>query len=176
MPHPANIPLTPQTNEANFPRWQDKAPPGESGAHYPKMLTRLCTSEDRDEWIKRNRRRDQNTGQDYFEYVAPLVGSPIPVVATAELVNAGLVKNVGEPVIVRDKDHEAEIVAKMGLEPVPVKIPIPVAKVPMRDLEAENQELRDQLASGRPENKPPAKRRGRPRKVHAADREISREI
>ncbi len=176
MPHPANIPLTPQTNEANFPRWQKDAPPGESGSHYPKMLTRPCTSEDRDEWVKRNRRKDQNTGQEYFEDTAPQVGAPIPVMANAELVDAGLVKLVGQPVIARDKDHEAEIVAKMGLAPVPVKVPVPVAKVPMRDFEAENQELRDQLASSRSESKPPAKRRGRPRKVQAVGREISREI
>ncbi len=176
MPHPANIPLTPQTNEANFPRWQENAPPGESGSYYPKMLTRPCTSEDRDEWTRRNKRRDQNTGE-YYDEVAPHVGSPIPVIATAELVNAGLVKLVGQPVIVRDKDHEAEIVAKMGLAPAPLKAALPIARVPLRDLETENQELRDQLASSRAEKGSPViKRRGRPRKIRASDTEIGKEI
>jgi hypothetical protein len=179
MPHPSNIPLTPQTDDRFFPKWQGTdAPYGESGCRYPKMLTRECTSVDREEWLKRNKRRDNVSGNEYYEDVAPSVGALIPVVATAELVNAGLAKIVGEPVIAKDREHEVEVVAKLGLAPVQTKAIIPIARVPMRDFESENDELREQLAQARAKksNLVAKRKAGRPKKVRVVEPEITEEI
>jgi hypothetical protein len=132
MTHPPQIPLTPQTDERNFPRWQENAPPGQSGHAYPKMLTRPCTREDREQWLATNKRIDANTRQEYYDNVAPRVGSPIPIIVTQEMVDDGLAQLAGEPVVVNDKEEEARVRAFLGLDAPPpkpgiVQIPIPLA-------------------------------------------------
>ncbi len=132
MPHPPQIPLTPQTDERLFPRWQQDAPPNKSGSKYPKMLTRPCTREDREKWAVSNKRRDQNTGQDYFESTAPRLGAPIPLIVTNEMVTDGLAQLAGEPVIVNDQEEEVRVRAFLGLDAAPPKpstIQIPIAPV-----------------------------------------------
>jgi hypothetical protein len=135
MPHPPQIPLTPQTDERNFPRWAADAPPGKSGHPYPKMLTRPCTKEDRVEWREKNRRVDQHTRQEYYEGVAPVLHSPIPVLATIEMVDEGLAPLANEPVIVKDAAEEQRILEFLGLSepylpPTPVAIPVRTADTP----------------------------------------------
>ena len=129
MPHPPQIPLTPQTDERNFPRWANDAPPGKSGHAYPKMLTRACTKEDRIEWREKNRRVDQHTRQEYYEGVAPPLHAPIPVLSTIEMVDAGLAQLANEPVIVKDAAEEQRILEFLGWsepEEPPQTVAIPV--------------------------------------------------
>ncbi len=134
MPHPPQIPLTNQTDERMFPRWQPDAPPNKSGSPYPKMLTRPTTREDQEKWRLSNRRRDQNTGQDYFESTPPRLGSPIPLIVTTEMVDQGLAQLAGEPVIVNDKEEEVRVRAFLGLgeaPPKPTTVSIPIAAAPV---------------------------------------------
>lgn len=129
MSHGPQIALTPQTDERNFPKWQLNAPAGKSGHAYPKMLTRLCTKQDRDEWIEKNRKIDRTTREEYWDERPPRVGSPIPVLATDELVDAGLADVMGDPVTVQSAADEVKVKAMLGIEAAPapagtVKIPI----------------------------------------------------
>ena len=131
MPHPPQIPLTPQTDERNFPRWRDDAEPGQSGAKYPKMLTRPVTEEDTEEWIRKNRRLDMTTRMEYWESVAPQVGGRIPLLSTQKMVAEGLQRVAGEPIIVNNPEHEAEVRAFLGLDvktsPKAESVSIPIA-------------------------------------------------
>ena len=156
--HPARIPLTPQTDERNFPVWEGpKAPPGHSGHPYPKMLIRAFPKEERASWLEKHKRHDRMDG-DYWEERCPKVGDPVPYEATQELVDAGLANTVGEPLIANTPAEEELIYRAMGLRgpsaPAPV-VNIPLAAEPadeadgtMADLEAENARLRKQLAQG----------------------------
>ncbi len=165
MPHPPQIPLTPQTDERNFPRWAADAPPGKSGHPYPKMLTRTCTKEDRIEWREKNKRIDQNTHREYFEGVAPPLHAPIPVLTTIEMVDEGLAPLAGEPVIVKDAAEERRVMEFLGWSepeepPRPVAIPVRVEKIKF----AEKRSLKEAIAQA-PEwidEEPAPKRKGRP--------------
>ena len=117
MPHPPQIPLTPQTDERNFPRWEgEKAPPGRPGARYPKMLTRSCTREDRDEWVRSHRRVDQNTRQEYWEDTPPRVNSQIPILSTQDMVDEGLADVANEPIIVGSAEEEERVRVFLGYD------------------------------------------------------------
>ncbi len=137
MPHPPQIPLTPQTDERNFPRWDAKAPPGKSGHPYPKMLTKICTREDREAWVNKNRRVDRVTREDYWEDTPPRIGAPIPILVTQDLVDAGLCPLANEPLVVNDQQEETEIRAFLGLTelqpPAAQKVRIPIAAPPEKD-------------------------------------------
>ena len=68
MAHPPNIPLTPQTDERNFPRHDPAAPIGRSGHPYPKQLTREFLPEDVEPWRAKNVRYDRHGNPpDYFD-------------------------------------------------------------------------------------------------------------
>ncbi len=156
MPHPPQIPLTPQTDERNFPRWDKNAPAGKSGHPYPKMLTKICTREDRDAWVEKNRRTDRVTREDYWEETPPRVGAPIPIPATQELVDEGLSEIVNAPVVVNDATAEQRACELLGLAPPqtpPKKVAIPLA-VPLEDYEPATKVVE-------------RKKRGRPAKQHA---------
>lgn len=132
MPHPPQIPLTPQTDERSFPRWQENAPPGHSGHGYPKMLTRPCTKEDRAEWREKNKRMDVNTHREYYEEVAPTLYAPIPILSTQEMVEEGLCPLANEPIVVRDSAEERRMLEFLGLAkpaepPRSVAIPVQIA-------------------------------------------------
>ena len=164
MPHPPQIPLTPQTNEANFPRHSTQAPPGQSGHPYPKMLTRQFTKDDRDAWLERNVRVDMNTNKRYYDDRVPKIGDPVPIVATQDLVDAGLAQLVGDPVVVDDAGDEKLVYEKLGIEPVsakPAVISVPIA-APLtpygEELRAENERLKKLLEEH--EAAPRAVRRG----------------
>jgi hypothetical protein len=107
--HNSSIPMTPQTDPRNFPQWDAKAPPGQSGHKYPKMLTRPFTVADRDEWLVKNRRIDRNTREEYYEERVPRIGIEYPVSATQEVVDAGFADRVGEAVIFRTEADEKAI-------------------------------------------------------------------
>jgi hypothetical protein len=148
MGHPPQIPLTPQTNELNFPRHDPKAAPGHSGHPYPKMLTRPFTKEDREVWLQRNMQTDPTTRQHYYNERVPKLGDPIPLTATQELVDAGLANRVGEDVIADDEGDEKLIYQTLGIEPpsaAPGKISIPMASEREAELQAENVKLRKLL-------------------------------
>lgn len=116
MPHPPQIPLTPQTDERNFPRWEgEKAPPGRPGARYPKMLTRITTRDDRDDWVQRHRRVDQNTRQEYWEEAPPRLNAPIPIMSTSDMVDEGLAEVANQPIIVQSAEEEERILVFLGL-------------------------------------------------------------
>lgn len=130
MGHPAQIPLTPQTDERNFPVWEKGAPPGKSGHPYPKMLTKVCTKEDREEWLRRNVKIDRNTREEYWDDRAPRVGTPIPLLATDEVVNADLAKMPGEAIVVNSAADEATVLDMLGIgkaAQVAGKVSIPLA-------------------------------------------------
>lgn len=126
MGHPKQIPLTPQTDEQNFPVWQFNAPPGQSGHGYPRMLTRPATKQDREEFRERHMRIDTRTREEYWEGRPPKVGDPIPITSILEMVDSGHALTVGEPIILHDPHEEREILELFGaqlglgaLEPLP---------------------------------------------------------
>src|SRR5262249_22686402 len=128
------IPFTPQTDPNNFPVWQENAPPGESGCPYPKMLTRPCTEQDRIEWTQKNRRRDPVTKEEFYNSVAPVLHSRIPILTTPAMLDAGLCKKVGVEVIVQDADEERQVRILLGLDepsrvPAAIEIPIRASEV-----------------------------------------------
>lgn len=160
------IPLTPQTDEENFPvcgAYRDQqgrmvyAPPGQSGAEYPKMLTKPFTKEDREEWLRKNVRLDRNTREEYYEERCPKLGERVPLLASQDLVDAGLAVNVNDIVVAHNAGHEQQIMEL--LDPATADaVSMPVVNIPLRDnsaglaartleLEAENEKLREQLAS-----------------------------
>lgn len=140
MSHGPQIALTPQTDERNFPKWAANAPAGKSGHAYPKMLTRLCTKQDRDEWIERNRKIDVNTRQEYWDEKPPKVGTPIPVVATQDLVDSGFADVLGEPVVVASAADEAVILDMLGIKAQPA--PAGTVKIPIHSpLDADDDEI-----------------------------------
>lgn len=139
MPHPPQIPLTPQTDERNFPRWEgENAPPGRPGHRYPKMLTRPCTRADREAWVEKNRRTDRVTREDYWEEPPPRVGAPIPMLATQAMVDEGLAQLANEPIVVNDKEDEIRVRAFLGIlepqAPVAKAVSIPLAAPPDEEL------------------------------------------
>lgn len=173
MGHPPQIPLTPQTDERNFPQWKKDAPPNQSGHPYPRMLTRSCTREDREAWRDKHRKVDTVTRQEYWEERLPKVGDPIPLTATLEMVDAGHANVVGEPVIVADAIREAEVFEALGLksadaEPVAVEIPLAALDEtgvsPINRLIAENERLRRAAAEKKPARRKRRYRRAAPRR------------
>ena len=138
MPHPPQIPLTPQTDERNFPRWEANAPPGKSGHGYPKMLTKPCTKDDRSAWIEKNRRIDRVAREEYWEEAPPRVGAPIPMMSTQDMVDEGLCLLANQPIVVNDKEEEIRVRAFLGIvegAPVAKAVSIPVA-APIEEEEA----------------------------------------
>ena len=135
MPHPPQIPLTPQTDERNFPRWEgEKASPGRPGARYPKMLTRPTTREIRDDWVKEHRRVDQNTRQEYWEESPPRLHAPIPILSTQDMVDEGLSELANQPIIVGSAEEEERIRVFLGLDepaPGPQTSIIPIRPAPV---------------------------------------------
>lgn len=172
MAHPPQIPLTPQTNEANFPRWASDAPPGQSGSAFPKMLLRPFTKEDREVWREKNRKIDQNTRQEFYEDRCPKVGDMVPVLATEDLVDAGLAARVGEELIARDVGQMQAMMLLLApaasvpaVKPATVEIPMAASPVDaISALEAENEALRKRIAQ---EQKPRRKRRSRRKQARA---------
>lgn len=130
MPHGPQIPLTPQTDERNFPRWSKDAKGSDSGAQYPKMLTRLCTRADLEEWRQTHGQFDPQTQRTHWNEAGPRIGSQIPRLATPEMVDAGLAKVANEPIIVDDKEMEAKVNVFLGLDrPAP---PPPTVSIPLK--------------------------------------------
>ena len=170
MPHPPQIPLTPQTDERNFPHWDKDAQAGRSGYAYPKMLTRSFTKDDRDIWLERNVRVDMNTNKRYYDDRVPKLGDPVPIVATQDLVDAGLAGTVGEPVVADDAGDEKLILGVLGIGPVeaaPAVISVPIAGSREVELAAENERLKKMMEAMKSEEvvplEQPKRRGGRPK-------------
>jgi hypothetical protein len=169
MAHPKQIPLTPQTDPASFPQWVYDAPTGQSGALYPKMLTRKFAREEREAWRKEHKKMDIATERPYYEERCPNVGAEIPVEATMALVDAGFALQLGEPVIAKDAGAERAIrlLLKGESEPLPEPKSAEISVAADSDidkriaaLEAENAKLRE--AAPQPVKR---RRRGRPAKA-----------
>jgi len=181
MPHPPQVPLTPQTNEANFPRHNTLAPPGQSGHGYPKMLTRPFTKDDRDIWLDRNVRIDMNTNKRYYDDRVPKIGDPVPIVATQDLVDAGLAQLVGDPVVVQDAGDEQSAYETLGIEPVQLKpavISVPIAGSREVELAAENERLKKLMEKWENAAVPleqPKRRGGRPKGSRNRPRPVPQE-
>lgn len=188
MGHPPQIPLTPQTDERNFPRHQYNAPVGQSGCIYPKMLTRLFTKDEVKPWEEKHVQYDKTTREQFFIERRPKVGDPVPVLATQELVNEGLVPLAGEPVICRDAEHEKSIRRALGL--APEEAPIPSISIPIRGMSeeqrliaendvlqkliAQNEALQNRIAAMEGEKEPPkATRKKRKRRTIPTPRSVS---
>jgi len=103
-----NIPLTPQTDRANFPPWQMR--------EYPKMLTKIATPDDASLWIKGHKPEDGH----------PVIreGDLIPVYATQKHVRLGFAKVAGDPIIIDSKDQEDEFFGLYPEHAKPVEIPV----------------------------------------------------
>lgn len=125
MPHPPNLPQTAQTDERNFPRHDPKAPYGQSGHPYPKMLHREFMPEDVEPWQAANVRQDKFSGP-YYDSRHPrprrvlpngkvIPGDPTEVKATQDLIDAGYAQSLGEPVICRSAKDEEDIRVILGL-------------------------------------------------------------
>lgn len=141
MVHPKQIPLTPQTDPQRFPQWREDAPFGQSGARYPKVLTRPYTEEDREAWVAANRRIDKINGE-YWDSRPQPVGSPTEILATKAIVLAGHAKHVGEVILVHDEKEEEEVLELLGN---PTLWDARVADAETRALKDEIEMLRDQL-------------------------------
>lgn len=127
MSHPPNIPATPQTDERNFPRWEQDAPIGKSGAPYPCMITREFLPEDRDVWQEQHRQFDEAKNKYYWSERCPrarvtrtngtvVAGDPYPVRATQEIVDEGFANAVGDYIYAKDPDAERAICKILGLK------------------------------------------------------------
>jgi|ERR1700722_469852 len=183
MGHPKQIPLMPQTDEANFPVHNAAAPAGHSGHPWPKMITRPFRKEEREAWLEKNRRIDVTTRQEFYETRCPKVGDPVPLLATQDMVDAGLVPLINEPVIVKNADEEARILKVLGIAPVAVDHPAETFTIPVSGgvpsegaldrIKRENEQLREQIRErnklraemaadeGDPEEVAPKPRRGK---------------
>ena len=166
MGHPPQIPLTPQTDERNFPVWKQNAPPGVSGHSYPKQLTQRFTAEQRDEWREKNRQIDPNTNKEFYNERCPKVGDPVPVLSTMKMVDAGFADNINEPVVVADAEDEELVREMLGLPSIAEAIQIlavPVHNPRVGELEDEVAALKKKLAAhgDKPDTKTPAKKRQR---------------
>jgi hypothetical protein len=129
--HPFNIPAMATTDEKNFPVHNPKAPPGQSGHPYPKMLIQRFTTAMRAAWLDRYRRIDQNTRQEYWEERVPKLGDPVPLLATQDCLDAGFGTNLDQPLIANSAEEEELIYDTLGIEPMAppassVSIPIPL--------------------------------------------------
>lgn len=130
MPHPPQIPLTPQTDERNFPRWDSKAPPGHSGHPYPKMINRIVTRELADEVRAKTQRQGSPHEAPYWDEPRLRVGAQTPITATQEMVDAGFADHIGQEIVVQSEAEETEFKTKfLGVKPpAPAKaVPIPMA-------------------------------------------------
>lgn len=188
MGHPPQIPLTPQTDERNFPRHQYNAPPGQSGSFYPKMLTRPFTKEEVGPWEKKHVQYDKTSREEYFLERRPKVGDPVPVLATQQLVDEGLVPLAGEPVICRDAEHEKAIRRALGL--ALEEVPVPSVSIPIKGMSeeqrliaendvlqkliAQNEALQKRIAAMEGDKEPAkATRKRRKRRTVPAPRSVS---
>lgn len=171
-----NIPLTPQTNPGAYPQWDPKAPPGRSGHPWPKLLTRVFTIADRDEWQAKHRKFEN--GQPTYSERCPRVGAIVPVTATQEIVDKGFADYVGQDLIANSEAEEKDLLVLLGLDKPAAPAPVFTveAKAPTAILEAENAQLRALLEekqkleaalAEKPAEATAAKKRGRPKKQPA---------
>jgi hypothetical protein len=110
MAHPPNVPLTPQTNEMNFPRHNPNAPAGQSGHPYPRALNREFMQEDIESWLETHKQYEPTARQPvWYQERCPkarrvlksgkiIPGEMVPVLADQEMVDEGLAEVVGEEV------------------------------------------------------------------------------
>jgi hypothetical protein len=126
MGHPPQIPLTPQTNENAFPRYDAGAAPGKSGHPYPYMLHYEFLPEHREAWQEAHKQYDEQKNKYYWIERCPkaravrkdgvvIVGDPVAVLSTQDLVDSGYANVVGEPVIVRDAAEEKIVCDILGI-------------------------------------------------------------
>ena len=144
MGHPKQIPLLPQTDPDNFPKWEAGAPPGKSGHGYPKMLVRPFTADDRQPWLDRNKQTDPVFGREFYLERCPKVGDMVPVETTQELVDAGFTETIRQPVICKTAEDEREIKRILG-----IAIAVPVAEavvIPFADPESAVEKLKRENA------------------------------
>jgi hypothetical protein len=124
--------MLPQNDPKNHPIWQgENAAFGASGCRYPKMLLTVATEKDRADWLARNAKKDTNTGQVFYDELAPRPGALVPLVSTPEMVAAGLATVPGQDVVVEDAETEARILEFIGgrIEPANNNtIAIPIAQ------------------------------------------------
>ena len=182
MGHPKQIPLLPQTDPDNFPKWEAGAPPGKSGHGYPKMLVRPFTADDRQPWLDRNKQTDPVFGREFYLERCPKVGDMVPVETTQDLVDAGFTETIRQPVICKTAEDEREIKRILGIAiavPVAEAVVIPFAdpesaveklkreNAELTKLIAENKRMKAELAGEEPETeeaaapKQPRRRRKR---------------
>ncbi len=155
MPHPANIPRTPQTSEENFPRWSANALPGHSGFPWPRSISKTFTEADRVAWLVKNKKTDVHTRAEYCDERVPAVGSTVAVLATQEHVELGFATAVGEALIARDEEEFDRINELLGAKPEAPETPAEGG------LSAEVAQLRAELAAMKTAavSKAPTKRR-----------------
>jgi hypothetical protein len=130
------------------------------------MLTRPFTKDDRDIWLERNVRIDMNTNKRYYDDRVPKIGDPVPIVATQDLVDAGLAQLVGDPVVVQDAGDEQSVYETLGIEPVqakPAVISVPIAGSREVELAAENERLKKMMEAMTVPLEQPKRRGGRPK-------------
>ena len=101
------IPMAPQNNPENYPKWSANALPGHSGHPWPKLITKKFTEADRVAWLVKNKRTDVHTRAEYYDERVPAVGAIVAVTADDKLIALGLAQTIGEPVVVRDEEEQA---------------------------------------------------------------------
>jgi hypothetical protein len=121
------IPLTAQTNPAAFPAYAFR--------DYPKMMTRVATQADVDQWKKMNAVSDDRGGVSY-RGAAPKVGkSVVPVY-----------DELGEAIVVHSREEEERYLQETGQASI-LKVDVSAASTAeIARLEEDNKRLRDLIA------------------------------
>ena len=117
------IPLTPQTNPENFPKWSANALPGHSGFPWPRAINKVFTEADRVAWLASHKKTDVHTRQEYYDERVPAVGSTVAVLATQQHVELGFATVVGECLSARDEEEFDRINEVVGREAEPAETP-----------------------------------------------------
>lgn len=106
-----NVPLTPTTDPRNFPPYKFY--------EYPKMVLIPADKEYIEGWRTRNGFHDTTTGRVSYNGVSPRVGAMVPLIATADDVDAGRAKTIGEEIVVNNLAEEQEVRKVHNVKPQP---------------------------------------------------------
>lgn len=129
-----NLPITPQTDQRNYPPYEFR--------EYPKMLTVPARKEDIDEWRRRNQFLDTATREVSYNGAAPKLGTTVPLRATQDDVDAGFAVSVGDELIAANKEDEKLILQSHGLLDAPAGPKIASIKLPTaEEVQAQNAEM-----------------------------------
>jgi hypothetical protein len=121
------IPMTQQTNPANFPPYVKR--------EYPKTMLKAADEAYVKDWYRRNAMTDDK-GATYYRGTAPLPGALVPMLDRS-----------GEPIIVHDATEEANFAARhpAAITTIEVEVPQHTADE-LAQLRADNERMKAMIA------------------------------